>query len=572
MARIDNTVLTLRQIPGQDWVVHQRYSRPDMPDTLQVGLVSYTDWEKASDFDEFFHNSNKLSESGVDPTPGEAFNPDLVAGFEFARYVRPQIPTELEGVDLLNGATDAQLLSFLGESVNLPGVVAPLPVDLPQVSVNVISAYIDEAAGNVAAFSISRAGTETDEALVVNYSVAGTADGGTDYTPLPETAVIPAGASSVTIDVQVTDDALVEGGETINLQLVDAVFYELGDLMAVVTIADDDFMPIGNHTIPGHPGQLTLSLPATYPDGTTLPYTAKVLGSDEFALDQQYSFYVEESYYENWSGHNERWVNANQGGTSWFYLLPDGQLYRWEGSFADSSLIASLDAAVYETPTQLTEPDVVNASVSIDCDEVLIAPQTGFIGEFTVRLTADDGIASATTQFTVAVTNVSPVLATLGNLVIDNAVGTLSVELAASDADGDVLVYGAELINSVIGELDATLDLQATNDFHTNWGGHNEKWLRSNSGHWCFILPNGEFHRWTGNFNDSELLTTLDTTFYDNPNLIAEPQAISVVVSVNGSQLLIDAADDFVGTLQVRVSVSDGCETVTQLINVAVGL
>ena len=125
VARIDNTVLTLRQIPGQDWVVHQRYSRPDMPDTLQVGLVSYTDWEKASDFDEFFHNSNKLSESGVDPTPGEAFNPDLVAGFEFARYVRPQIPTELEGVDLLNGATDAQLLSFLGENVNLPGVVAP---------------------------------------------------------------------------------------------------------------------------------------------------------------------------------------------------------------------------------------------------------------------------------------------------------------------------------------------------------------------------------------------------------------------------------------------------------------
>ena len=72
---------------GEEWQVHRRYSRPDMPETLQVGMVTYTDWEKANDFDPFYQNSNALTPDGFDPTPGQAFNPDLVAGFDYARYV-----------------------------------------------------------------------------------------------------------------------------------------------------------------------------------------------------------------------------------------------------------------------------------------------------------------------------------------------------------------------------------------------------------------------------------------------------------------------------------------------------
>lgn len=139
-ARIGDDVLTLYQLPGQEWQVHRRYSRPDLPATLQVGLVSYTDWQKASDFDPFYHNSNVLTAAGFDPTPDTPFNPDLVAGFEYARFERPDVPDELSGVDLVTQATDAQLLSFLGAHVDLPAGsdTTPQDADLVRVELHVL--------------------------------------------------------------------------------------------------------------------------------------------------------------------------------------------------------------------------------------------------------------------------------------------------------------------------------------------------------------------------------------------------------------------------------------------------
>ena len=88
IARVGNAVLTLYQLPGQDWTVHRRFSRPDMPETMQLGLVTYSDWNKASDFDPFVHNSTVLQPGVSDPTPNEPFNPDLVVGFEYARFAQ----------------------------------------------------------------------------------------------------------------------------------------------------------------------------------------------------------------------------------------------------------------------------------------------------------------------------------------------------------------------------------------------------------------------------------------------------------------------------------------------------
>ncbi len=122
VARIGNSIITLLRLPGEEWTVHRRYSRPDMPATLQIGLVAYTNWEKASDFTPFFHNSNVLVPGiSPNPTPGEAFTPDLEAGFEYARFATPQLPQSLAGVDLVTAATDQQLLSFLGDNASCEG-------------------------------------------------------------------------------------------------------------------------------------------------------------------------------------------------------------------------------------------------------------------------------------------------------------------------------------------------------------------------------------------------------------------------------------------------------------------
>jgi len=118
IARVSEYIIVLFRFPGDpNWTVHRRYTRSDFPNNIQMGFVTYTDWQKSSTYSPFFHNSNELNDDLVnDPSsnPGLNFSPDIVANFAFARYDSVYLPQNLQGVDLENNASDAELLSFLG--------------------------------------------------------------------------------------------------------------------------------------------------------------------------------------------------------------------------------------------------------------------------------------------------------------------------------------------------------------------------------------------------------------------------------------------------------------------------
>lgn len=120
IARVGNNVICLRRDPAGPWRVHQRYFRPDFPETLQVGAVAYTDWNKSQIFVPFVHNGATLRvplPPGVtDPNPAIPFSPDLIARWDYLRFFRPSLPAHLVGVDLTNAGLvpDAELLAFLG--------------------------------------------------------------------------------------------------------------------------------------------------------------------------------------------------------------------------------------------------------------------------------------------------------------------------------------------------------------------------------------------------------------------------------------------------------------------------
>lgn len=110
VARIDDDFIVLYRLPGQGWVLHQRYVRPDFPDEIQVGFVTYTDWQKVSSYDPFFQNSHVLdSNLNPDPTAGTPFNPDLIGRFDFGRF--DDIPVGLPAV--IDTAPNADILAFL---------------------------------------------------------------------------------------------------------------------------------------------------------------------------------------------------------------------------------------------------------------------------------------------------------------------------------------------------------------------------------------------------------------------------------------------------------------------------
>ncbi len=74
----------------------------------------------------------------------------------------------------------------------------------------------------------------------LNYTVGGSATEGTDYTQLLRSVSVPPGAESVDIPVSITDDALDEGDETVELTIIAGADYELDSSSKHTFIIEED--------------------------------------------------------------------------------------------------------------------------------------------------------------------------------------------------------------------------------------------------------------------------------------------------------------------------------------------
>lgn len=123
IARLNDFIIVLYQLGADSFSVHQRYYRPDFPDTVQVGLVAYTDWPKVSTYSTIVQNENVMNadlDPGLSNNRGLPFNPDVIARFDYARFGEIDLPANLENTNLLDESLvpDSVLLSFLAfESV-----------------------------------------------------------------------------------------------------------------------------------------------------------------------------------------------------------------------------------------------------------------------------------------------------------------------------------------------------------------------------------------------------------------------------------------------------------------------
>jgi hypothetical protein len=114
VVRNDNAFIIMYRLEtDQQWVVHQRYDRGDFPDTIQVGLVTYTDWQKVSSYNPALsHNSTQIE--GAECNSGPVCNPDIVGQYDYIRFDSLDIPMGI-GSDWTDpgDVTDAELLGFL---------------------------------------------------------------------------------------------------------------------------------------------------------------------------------------------------------------------------------------------------------------------------------------------------------------------------------------------------------------------------------------------------------------------------------------------------------------------------
>jgi hypothetical protein len=108
VTRVGPHIILLAKTPNRPWTVIQRYHRPDLPETLQAGFTSYTDYPTCKDIPVHQHNTQVI----------RAGNPDIIAWFDYARYARPQ--AELQDQPLSNRqiVSDTELLQWLGDAAN----------------------------------------------------------------------------------------------------------------------------------------------------------------------------------------------------------------------------------------------------------------------------------------------------------------------------------------------------------------------------------------------------------------------------------------------------------------------
>jgi len=235
----------------------------------------------------------------------------------------------------------------------------------------------------------------------------------------------------------------------------------------VVTNSGPTLEPIADRTMPHTDDVITVELAASDADADQLQYSAEILAVNPAAvlaynLDQQFDFNYEAAYYENSFGLQEKYLLAEDG--TWYYILPDGALYRFAGSIESSTPLATLNSSYYNDTTLLQEaphPGTLSVedqvTVEVSGNVPTIDPAAGFASEFDVRVAVTDGIATVGQTFGVLVTNAAPVLEPIGDRTMPHTQDTMTVELAASDADGDQLGYTAELIGPRQGNV--TLNL-----------------------------------------------------------------------------------------------------------------
>jgi hypothetical protein len=162
--------------------------------------------------------------------------------------------------------------------------------------------------------------------------------------------------------------------------------------------------PTADQLLPASQDVLIVPLSATDVDGDALTFSA-VAQSLAYVLNQQYGFFTDGNFYENLGGLGEKWVQGT-GGTGWYFLLPNGELYAWDGgSGATGTLVGNVGASYWDDPYRLINAaaDDPHAALTIMGSTLTISRDLAWVSSLVVTVTVSDGLASDTKMFTVTV-------------------------------------------------------------------------------------------------------------------------------------------------------------------------
>jgi hypothetical protein len=106
--RIGEVFLMLYQYMGDPWTLSRCFYRPDLPQTLQVGVHAYTDWNTITTrYPDDPAGFNRATLTGPDT------HPDLIARDDYVRFQRPASSVTLKAMLATGSATVEDVLNAL---------------------------------------------------------------------------------------------------------------------------------------------------------------------------------------------------------------------------------------------------------------------------------------------------------------------------------------------------------------------------------------------------------------------------------------------------------------------------
>jgi hypothetical protein len=157
----------------------------------------------------------------------------------FSQVVRG-INLDAQTLEVLKTENDRATIFYEGEEISVEQASTVVSIaNLDSLSAETIAGQTR----NSSSLKISRTGS-TDQALTVNYTVSGTATNGSDYNKLTGSIVIPVGATSAKLPINIIDDAVAEYTETVTITLSENTAYTLGTAKTGTVKISDNETPV----------------------------------------------------------------------------------------------------------------------------------------------------------------------------------------------------------------------------------------------------------------------------------------------------------------------------------------
>ncbi|MGY8770866.1 MAG: S8 family serine peptidase, partial [Pirellulales bacterium] len=343
---------------------------------------------------------------------------------------------------------------------------------------------------------------------------------------------------------------------------------------------------------------LEIDLEVINPDGNGITFEVTAMADSESELtklDREYDFIdddylVRSNYAFNTQGQGEKYVRSAT--YQYYYMTSDGtqtELYQWNGSFGNSSHIATLDQAVFDDPSLLhnASDQLQTVEVSIENGQLVLTAPEDYVGMIDVVVSVSDGNSVDEISFTVEVLEVAPVevtpdpietlpdpvetvpdsdlIAVISDQTVSRGQGDWTLDLTEYEIAQDAETLEASIYSPEAAwdeELGLYADAWLVNaNYGLNAQGQGEKYLRADNYSWYYLTLNqgqAELHQWTGSFDNNPVIATLDSSVYEQPSLLhdsMDPSLLGVSIAIDEDGVLSIQTDPlYVGSFQVQIS------------------